>query len=62
MPWDRKVSKTVRPLLRTDSQKSVQNIIGLIESLFLSVPSLSGHKFNFLTHAGLIHVTYIKYQ
>ena len=60
MPWDRKVSKTVRPLL--DWQSKISPKYYWAESLFLSVHSRSGHMFNFLTHAGLIHVTYIKYQ
>ena len=60
MTWDRKVSKTVRPLL--DWQSKISPKYYWAESLFLSVHPRSGHMFNFLTHAGLIHVTYIKSQ
>ena len=60
MPWDRKVSKTVRLLL--DWQSKISSKYHWAESLFLSVQSLSGHMFNFLTHTGLIHITYIKFQ
>ena len=55
MTWDRKVSKTERPLL--DWQSKISPKYYWTESLFLGVDSLSGHMFNFLTHTGLIQIT-----